>query len=63
MNTALLITMGFCAVGTAVTEKVCIAFGKTDMAEYVRVSGTSMVGATAIGLAVSLLNTLRKAVS
>jgi hypothetical protein len=60
MNTVLIITMGTVAVGTAVVEKICTALGKQDMSDWVRVGGTSLVGATAVGLAINLLNTVRK---
>jgi hypothetical protein len=61
MNTGLIITMGFVAIGTAVTEKVCDALGKGDMSQWVRLGGTSLVGASAVGLAISLLNQVKKA--
>lgn len=61
MNTGLIITMGMVAISTAVTEKVCEAFGKSDMAQWVRVGGTSLVGTTAVALAISLLTTVKKA--
>lgn len=61
MNTTLIITMGFTAVGTAVVEKVLIAFGKSDMAQYVNIGGTSLIGAQAVGLAFNLLNQVKKA--
>ena len=49
MNTGLIITMGFVAIGTAVTEKICDAMGKGDIAQWVRLGGTSLVGASAVG--------------
>lgn len=55
MNTGLIVTMGLVAVGTAVCEKICEALGKSDMASWIRVGGTSLVGATAISLAIKLI--------
>lgn len=59
MNATLIVTMGFVAVGTAVAEKVCTALGKQDMAEWIRVAGISLVGVTAVGLAINLLNKVK----
>ena len=61
MNTGIIVTMGFIAIGTAVTEKVCNAFGKSDIAQYVSVAGTSLVGISAIALAFQLLNKVKEA--
>lgn len=61
MNTGLIITMAMCGIGTAVSEKILDALGKGDMSAWVRVGGTSLVGASAIGLAINLLNQVKNA--
>lgn len=58
MNTALIVTMGSVAIVTAVSEKVCVAFGKADIAGWVNIAGMSLVGASAVGLAINLLKTV-----
>jgi hypothetical protein len=59
MNAALIVTMGLVGVGSAVCEKVLVAMGKADTAEWIRVGGISLVGVTAVGLAVNLLKTVK----
>jgi hypothetical protein len=61
MNANIIVTMGFIAIGTAVTEKVCDSFGKGDIGRYVSVAGTSLVGISAIALAFQLLNKVKEA--
>lgn len=62
MNTTLIISMGAVAIGTAVSQKVCEALGKTDMAAWIGLAGTSLVGITAVGLAMNLLNKAKEAI-
>ncbi|MCX7837816.1 MAG: hypothetical protein N2323_07755 [candidate division WOR-3 bacterium] len=59
MNTGLIITMGMVAVGGAVTEKILIAMGKPDQAEWIKLATTSLVGLTAVNLAIQLLKRLK----
>jgi len=61
MNTGLIITMGMVAIGGAVTEKILIAMGKPDQAEWIKLGSTSLVGATAVGLALKLLKQVKEA--
>lgn len=60
MGAGTIVSMGFIIIGTAVTEKIVVALGKTEYIDYIRVGGISLIGAKAIGMAINLLNTANK---
>lgn len=60
MNSKMLVTMGGIAVGSCAIEKICMALGKQDIAQYVGIFGASMVGTTAIAGVYSFLNVISK---
>ena len=58
MNVTTIITMLGIGVGSAVAEKVLNAFGKSDMASFVNISGLAGLGAMAIYFIVELIGKL-----
>lgn len=56
-----IIAIGSVAITTAVTEKICFAFNRPDMAEWTKVAGMSLSGGLAVSLAISLLNQVKEA--
>lgn len=59
--TGLLIGMVSAGVVTAVGEKICNSLGQNDIANYIRVGGVSLCGATAIGAVVQLIGKVKGA--
>lgn len=58
MTTGVIIGMVGLGVGAAVGEKILLAFGKGDMANFVNIAGLSGLGIIAIGAVIKLIQQL-----
>lgn len=57
--TGMLIGMVTAGVVTAFGEKICNVIGQPDFAQYTKVTGISLAGATALGAVITLIGKLK----
>lgn len=58
MSTTTIVTMLSIGVAATIGEKVLMAFGKADMANFCNIAGLTGLGSTALGLIVNLIKLL-----
>lgn len=60
MSTAIIITMGTVGIAGAMIEKVLIKLGKSEEAQYVALTSSTMLGAAAIGCILEFIKAVKE---